>query len=246
MKTFFTLLFGGLMTVSAFASDVTLTFSGNKNYQVLIDGRSIDLSTYYANNTIRLTNLRPGQHSIQVYKIRGNRRNGNNEAYSSTFIIRPQYDLFINIDRRGRMQMDERRTYGYNKNNDNCDNGEHGSNDHDDDNYRKNNGYDNTYGGGSNRYSSAIDEVRFNQLVQSIRSQWFGKMSKARNALANNYFTTYQVKQILQIFSSENDKLELAKNAYKNTVDKQNFRQLYDLFSYNAQADLDHYIRDFR
>lgn len=92
MKTFFTLLFGGLMTVSAYASDVTLTFSGNKNYQVLIDGRSIDLT----------------------------------------------------------------------------------------------------------------------------------------------------------VFSSENHQLELAKQAYKNTVDKQNFRKLYDSFSYNAQADLNRYTRYFR
>ena len=57
-----------------------------------------------------------------------------------------------------------------------------------------------------------------------------------------NYFYTDQVRQVLEIFSSEKDRLELAKVAYYRTVDVQNFRQLYNLFSSQGQAELDRTI----
>lgn len=51
---------------------------------------------------------------------------------------------------------------------------------------------------------------------------------------------------MLQIFSSENDRLALAKLEYRQTVDPNNYRQLCDLFSANGQADLDNYIHSYR
>jgi hypothetical protein len=68
----------------------------------------------------------------------------------------------------------------------------------------------------------------------------------AKDEINGHYFTTNQVRQLLQLFSSESDKLELAKLSYKNIADRQNFRQLYDLFSYRSQTELDQYTRDFR
>lgn len=279
MKKLFTLFLGGLVTVSAFANDVTVTFSGNKKYEVVIDGRSI--SGYgYNGNTININDLRIGQHSLQVYKSKGNNTwNNNNVVYSSDFTIRPQYDLFINVDKKGRVQMDERinNNYGnnggygtndgnwgnnrrrhhhddnYGNNDQNDRYGRNSRNDGDDDDYGRNNGsygsnngsYGNN-GGWNNNYSNAMSDADFNQLLQKIRGQWFGKLSTAKTSVTNNYLATYQVRQILQIFSSENDKLQLAELAYRNTVDQNNFRQLYDLFSYQGQAALDNYIRNYR
>ncbi|MGZ3837565.1 MAG: DUF4476 domain-containing protein [Flavisolibacter sp.] len=296
MKNIFTLLAGGLMTVSAFASDVTVTLPGNKNYQVLIDGREINAYGAYG-NTISLNNVAPGQHSLQVYKSKGNDRwNTGNAVYSAAFTIRPQYDLMINIDKKGRAQMDERRNndygnsgYGgnngswgnnnkrdgddddaYGRNNrgkhygqhdrddrrdgDEDDNGRNRANDHRNGGYNNNGGYGNNDGYGNNgsydnrnnSYNNAMSDADFNHLVQKIRSQWFGKLNSAKTAVGNNYFNTYQVRQILQIFSSESDKLQLAELAYRNTVDPNNFRQLYDLFSYQGQNALDNYIRNYR
>jgi hypothetical protein len=78
-----------------------------------------------------------------------------------------------------------------------------------------------------------------------IKNQWFGsgKLNAAKDGVNNNYLNTTQVRQIVQIFSSEADKLELAKLAYRKIVDQQNFRQLYDLFSYQGQTELDNYTR---
>ena len=266
MKNIFTLLLGGLLTTSAFANSVTVSFSGNTNYQVLIDGRNI--SNYnYSSNAISLNDLQFGQHSIQVLRTKrgGWFGNKNNVVYSSNFNFSPQYDLQIAIDNNGYAQMYQTRVDNYGRNN-----GRWNKNDRGNSNYRKNKhhdrdgdddgdndynrgngsydngGYDNTNGGYNNSYRQAMNDYDFNQLVQSIRNQWIGKMNSARDAVNNNYLSTYQTRQILQMFSSENDRLELAKLSYRNIVDQQSFRQLYDLFSYQSQSELDRYVRDLK
>ena len=270
MKNIFTLLVGGLLTTSAFANSVTVTFSGNNNYQVLIDGRNV--SNYnYSSNTIYVSDLQFGQHSIQVLRSRrgGLFGNRNNVVYSSSFSLSPQYDLQIAIDNNGYAQMYQSRidNYGrnngrwnkndrYGKNNGGKNHHDNDGDDDDDNGYNRNGnynngGYDNRsggYGNGgySNGYHQAMNDYDFNQLVQKIRNQWVGKMNTARDAASNNFLSTYQTRQILQIFSSESDRLELAKLSYRNIVDQQNFRQLYDLFSYQSQSELDRYVRDFR
>ena len=108
--------------------------------------------------------------------------------------------------------------------------------------YGNNGNYDN-----NNGYNQAMNDRDFSQLLQKIRGQWFGKINTAKEGINENYFTTLQVRQILQLFSSENDKLELAKLAYRNTVDQRNYAQLYDVFSYQSSRDeLDQYIRNNR
>src|SRR5574337_53702 len=105
MKNIFTLLLGGLFTSSAFANNITLTFPNNRNYQVMIDGRNV--SGYdYSNNTIYLSKLDYGQHSIEVYRLKRNNwfGNRNNLVYSSSFNSSPQYDLNISIDDYGKVQ----------------------------------------------------------------------------------------------------------------------------------------------
>jgi hypothetical protein len=300
MKNFFTLIMVGLMSISAFASDITVTFSGNKNYQVLIDGRSIN-DNGYSNSTIYLNNLRSGQHYIQVYKSNGNRQRDNKVVYANDFTVRPQYDLFITIDKKGRVSMDERAsTYNSGNSNDRWNNGNNqgrrnnrnnadgrydnnrndrnGKNNHDDDddrydrngNYNKggygngrnnNGGYSQNNGGYSqdnggygkegygNGYNQAVSTGEFQQLAANVKSEWFasGKLNTAKQGISNYYFTTSQVGQLMQLFSSDNDKLELAKLAYSKTVDPTNYSGLYNLFSYQSSRDeLNTFIRGQR
>jgi hypothetical protein len=268
MKNIFTLLIGGLLTTSAFANNITLTVPNNQNYQAMIDGRNVNSNNYSNSNTIYLNNLQNGQHTIEVYRMKKNGwGNKSRPVYSSYFNSSPQYDLNIAIDNNGKVQMYQSKSSDYGRNGSDKSRGGYGNNDRrdkhkhhddgddddDDRDYRGNNGgynnggYDNGNGGwNNNRYNQPMNDNDFNQLVQKIRGQWLGKMSTARDAMNNNYFNTYQVRQILQIFSSESDRLELAKLSYRNVVDQQNFRQLYDLFSYQSQTELDRYTRDFR
>lgn len=250
MKNISTLLLSGLLTTSAFANDITVTLPENRSYNVIIDGH--DVSTYNQNNKVCLTNLSLGQHSIQVYRNGGNFWN-NNLTYSSYFNIRPQYDMQINVDRRGRVDINEVRSQdnGWSdRDRDNHGWGDRDWDDHNNDRHNRdghgwNNGYDNNRDW-NNNYTRAMDNYEFSRLVQKIRSQWFGKFGTAKEVVSNNYLSVGQVRQILQVFSSENERLDLAELAYKNTVDKSYFTQLYDLFSYRAQCQLDNYIRNYR
>ena len=93
-----------------------------------------------------------------------------------------------------------------------------------------------------------MSETDFNNLFNSIRKRWltFTKYSAAVDAFSSseNYFTTAQAKDIIALLSSEDNRLQLAKMAFDNIVDQQNFRQLYDLFtSQSSKDELDSYIR---
>jgi hypothetical protein len=121
--------------------------------------------------------------------------------------------------------------------------------------YSRNNGYSNstygnssTNGNSSNNYHSAMTESEFTNLYNSISKKWlpFTKYTAAQDAFnsTSNYFTTGQARQIIALLSSEDNRLTLAKLAFDNIVDQQNFRQLYDLFSSQQSKDeLDNYIR---
>jgi hypothetical protein len=67
----------------------------------------------------------------------------------------------------------------------------------------------------------------------------------ATQIISTNFFTSEQVKEMLQLFSFENNKLDLAKLAYDKTVDQRNFYVVNDVFSYNNSKDeLARYIRN--
>lgn len=58
------------------------------------------------------------------------------------------------------------------------------------------------------------------------------KLTYAINMASNNCLSSSQIKQITLLFYADQDKLEFAKAAYKNTVDKENFYDVYDAFAY--------------
>jgi hypothetical protein len=62
---------------------------------------------------------------------------------------------------------------------------------------------------------------------------------------ANNYFTTAQTRQLIQLVSDESNRLQLAKLAYDNVVDPVNYyNQLYTLLnSQSSRNELDAYVR---
>jgi hypothetical protein len=245
MKTVFTLLLATFFSASAFAYEggrLTITVAAKRNISVYVDNRMYQSG----DNAIVLNNLQPGSHSIQVYRNtgrntgnggwgRGNSRNSRGELlYSSNVYIRSSYHTDVVVNRFGKALVDERLI--------NDRNGGYSEGDWDDEGYGD--GYNN--GNGGYNGSRAMSESEFNQLTQRIRNSWFGRLGVARDALTSSYFRTEQVRQILQLFTAESDKLELAKAGYRNTVDRQNYRTLYDQLSWNSQSELDRYIRENR
>lgn len=111
--------------------------------------------------------------------------------------------------------------------------------------YIRNNGYADA--GYNYTIRTAMTDTEFSTLYNDIRRKWL-PLSKYSTAIdifssTTNYFTTQQARQIIGLLSSESNRLELAKLAFDNIVDQQNFRQLYDLFESQASKDeLDNYV----
>jgi hypothetical protein len=85
--------------------------------------------------------------------------------------------------------------------------------------------------------------------LQSIEKEWLesNKLKSAIQIVKTNGLTSAQVKEMALLFSFENNKLELAKQAYTNTVDKRNYYILNDVFSFSSSKDeLNRYIHNAR
>ena len=97
----------------------------------------------------------------------------------------------------------------------------------------------------------AMKEADFNTLYRDVQNR-FGigaKMSALNNIFGNNtnYFTVMQAKQLIQLVSAENNRLELAKAAYDNIVDQTNFSQMTDVLStQSSRNELDVYVRNYQ
>ena len=81
----------------------------------------------------------------------------------------------------------------------------------------------------------------FNTIYNTISNQWGlgAKYSSLTDVFANsnNLFTTAQSRQLIQLVSSESNRLQLAKSAFDNIVDPENFSQLYDIFTSQASRN---------
>lgn len=74
MKTIFTLLSSLFISASVLAADakqksaVTIKSVDNQNIMVVLDGKRFDAN----DNSIMISNLDAGQHSVKVYRLRNN------------------------------------------------------------------------------------------------------------------------------------------------------------------------------
>ncbi len=111
MKKIFTLAIGSLFALSVMAADhkPSVTVKSNTDYQVVIDGNS-----YKGNNYIDLSNLYPGYHSIKVYEVSKHFFKRKAKLVSSSDFSVKGNDIVINIDRFGKIDIDESRS-GYDR-----------------------------------------------------------------------------------------------------------------------------------
>lgn len=116
-----------------------------------------------------------------------------------------------------------------------------------DDRDRNNNGgwKDNRNYNSGYESSKAMNDADFDMLLNNISKERFenNMMKSATQVISTSYFTTAQVKELLQLFSFESNKLDLAKKAYEKTVDQRNYYMINDVFNFNSSKDeLNRYI----
>ncbi len=115
--------------------------------------------------------------------------------------------------------------------------------------------YVNNYTDGNNptnnsNSNNAMTDADFAALYQSIQRQWpvTSQMNSLTNSFnnSNNYFTSSQAKQLIQILSNESNRLQLAKLSYRSITDRNNFNQLYDLFeNQSSKNELTAYVNNY-
>jgi hypothetical protein len=98
------------------------------------------------------------------------------------------------------------------------------------------------------RYNEMSD-ASFNQAKESLRKEWFEntRLSTAKQIIERNYFTSRQVKELVLLFTFENNRLDIAKYAYSKTIDKGNYFMINDCLSMSKnKEELNNFIREQR
>ena len=250
MKTFFTLLTSLFMSIAVFAaarpqSILTIKSADNSDIRVVLDGKRFDPN----DNALMLRGIDDGYHTIKVFKqTRHGFFNMSGKrfelVYNTSINVKRRTHLFITIERNGRISMQENRIKrNWDSQDRDWDNGKYG---------RGNDVYqDGQWGDYDNHegYASGMNDREFKSVLQAIEKEWLesNKFKSALQIVKSNSLSTAQVEQILLLFSFENNKLELAKQAYANTVDKGNYSMLFDLFSLSSsKTELQRYIHRYR
>ena len=241
MKKTFTLLTTMILSVSLYAyygqSRLSVSTTGNTKIRVMIDGNKYRAD----NNLVMIDNLNEGYHSVKIFQLKNSRNNnwGNGMSsyqmvYSGNVYLKPQYHVDIVVNRFGKAFTDEQPiSAGYYEEEDDWGN--------DDRNNNKNEG------------GGYIDQTMiasaFEQFKQNLKNESFDdtKQNIAQQVISTNYFTSSQVREIMQQFSFESSKLEIAKYAYKYTVDKGSYFLVNDVFVFSTSKDeLMRYIQAYK
>lgn len=244
MKTIFTLVASLFMSIAVFAaakpkSILTIKSVDNSDIRVILDGKRFDPN----DNAIMFGSIDAGRHDIKIFREKKNSFfNMNGKRYelvfNTTIDLKRRTHLFITVEKNGFISKQEnrvKRDWDWDA--------------HDNDNaYSHGNDNDGQWGDYDSHegYASGMNDREFKNVLQAIDKEWLesNKLKSATQIVKSNNLTTAQVEQVLILFSFENNKLEIAKEAYINTVDKRNYSRLYDVFSFNSsKTELERYIR---
>jgi len=257
---------GPLLTVSTVGNQKIFVEVDGRRYAMQNDNTVSVRNIYPGTHTVRVLrqlknksgwNLRLGGPREEViYAIRATLKDG--------------YDFDIVVNRFGKVLIDERRIdpnddwydddddyYDHDDRNNDHRNRDWDNNRHDgnnDDHYdNRNNGnnddrYDNRNDRNDRDYRNyEMSDADFNQAKESLRKEWFEntRLSTAKQIIDRNYFTSRQVKDLMLLFTFENNRLDIAKYAYNKVVDKRNFFIVNDALSMTSNKEkLNEFIRD--
>ncbi len=235
MKKIFTLITSSLFSLSLLAFDGSrLSISAvtsSQELKVEVDGRSFSMK----DNSITLSYLTEGYHQVKVYREakRRNKSFGRNVIiYSSSVMLKRGFHLDITINRFGKVLVDERR----------MDINDEWYTDQDD--Y-----YDSDNEGWNNGNNNVMNTREFESVKQTLRKEWFenNRLTSAKYIIEKSNFSSAQIKDMMLLFTFENNRLEIAKSAYRKTVDKHNYFLLEDALTFNSSKnELARFIRESR
>lgn len=142
--------------------------------------------------------------------------------YSVAVQIKPMYELHITLDKNGTAFIDQQPVK-----NDDCQ----------------------VYYSGTISYEPNIsygDFAGIKAMMKDAKDEQ-QRLRIARKAVDDNSLASVQVKEMAQLFCSEEARLDFAKYAYRKTLDKNNYVIVCNTFPFgDNKADLTNYIRSYR
>ena len=236
MKKVITIMVLAIATQFAMAHDegsvLNLRLSDNSPFAVYVDGHRVGGIATRAT----LTNLSDGKHFLEVKSVSTFRGRGKKErAFKDVIRIKRDTESFATIDLDcNKIQFDRviaLNNRGWDKHDDRC-------NERDCRNPKHN------HANMSDHYNTPVgpmpmNQNDFSQLKNTINNGSFEstKLTIFKQALAYNYFTSAQVREVMNLFWFENSKLEVAKLAYPKTLDQNNYYTLNNEFSFSSSIN---------
>lgn len=111
----------------------------------------------------------------------------------------------------------------------------------------------NSYYGGPGHCAApmpvAMPEHDFNRIFCSVRDRCFDsdRLAIAKQAMGSRLMTADMVRRMLAAFTFESSRLDFAKFAYAQTIDRHNYYVVNDGFTFSSSIrDLERYIHNFR
>jgi hypothetical protein len=202
-------------------TSIRVKLSTNQMLAVSIDDR------YYERRGTSLTigDIPAGKHYLKVYNYRvGRSGNGRaNVVYSGYVVLKPNsFNTCIVDPFQRKMTMRTTQTFDRDDN----DNYENWNDDGNDRNYNDN-------------HSNAMRNQDVTELGVRVKDRMTDsdKDKLMRSVLANKTYYTEQLRTMMGWLSFESTKLEFAKWAYDNTIDKENYWKLEDIFSFSSSKN---------
>ncbi len=247
------LVIAGVTGASA-QSMLKVKLANNAQLNVEVDGRYFNKR----GTSVTVGDLPPGRHRFTIYSVQQDRRGrGREEAiYSSRITTLPGYVTIVTYDPDSRelvKQEQDITTFQQNMPPAANNGGTYSQNNPPQVNNNNNDyGNDSRYIDGSAPVASPIatgtlTDAKINDLKTKVADKKTDteKWNALKDGLKNETETTDQIGAMMDWFNFESTKVDFAKWAYPNTVDKQNFSNLDNKLSYkNYVDDLDKFIKD--
>lgn len=86
----------------------------------------------------------------------------------------------------------------------------------------------------SNSFAGLMNNFEFTSLTSSLTNEWSEKnrLGSAKFVIDRNIFTVQQVNELMNLFSLDENKLEIAKYAYEKTVNQEKYFQLINALNF--------------
>jgi hypothetical protein len=237
-KLLLTLAFILAALPALFAQDgrsiVRVRLSDNTPLIVTIDGKSFGQD----DKIVTADNITAGRHKLKVFVPATSGRERRALVYEGDFKVQPNTHSYIIVDRfkattritsGSRESMDRDVRYPVDRVKHPSNRGNNYNNNDDD------RGYRNDRHTSRNAFSPA-DMRDLNERVED-RMHSDGKVKLMKSVLVNRTYTTDQVRTMLSWLTFDDSKLEFAKWAYTNVIDKRNYWKLDNAFTFSSSKE---------